>query len=267
VIEIPKYFGWPAVALIGYGVLWWSAQRAAYYPFRYPNGLWQLKDEIGVEDVWIEAADGVRLHAWWAKAEGARLVMLFLHGNAGNITHRAYKIVEMRRSGVSVLALDYRGYGRSEGKPSEAGLFQDGGAAYRHLLATGYEPRQIVLYGESLGTAVAIDVASRFQCAGLALEAPFTSGRELAGRVLPLIGPLIYRSYDSLGKIGRINVPLLFIQGTRDEVVPIEMGKRLFAAAPSPKEFWELPEADHNNVAFVAGPRFAERLREFYTRL
>jgi len=112
-----------------------------------------------------------------------------------------------------------------------------------------------------------VDLATKRPCAGLILEAPFASGSELAGRVLPLIGPLIFRDYNTIAKIDRVSAPMLFIQGTRDEVVPIAQGKRLFASVTARKEFWELPNADHNTVFESAGPEFVERLRRFYSSL
>ena len=111
--------------------------------------------------MWLQAADGVKLHAWWLKAPGSRVATLFLHGNAGNVTHRAGHMLAIAEAGSSVLVIDYRGYGRSEGRPDEAGLYADAEAAYQHLLAAGYTPDRIVLHGESLGTAVAVELASR----------------------------------------------------------------------------------------------------------
>lgn len=164
-----------------------------------------------------------------------------------------------------MLAIDYRGYGRSEGSPSERGLYRDSTAAYEWLRAKGYPPRRIFLHSESLGSAVAVELAARVPCAGVILEAPFSSGQAMAGRVLPLIGPLVFRGFDSLARIRNVRVPLLFIQGTRDEVVPIELGRRLYAAANQPKAFWEIPAAHHNDILETAGPAYREKLREFYS--
>jgi uncharacterized protein len=129
---------------------------------------------------------------WWIMAPQASLVTLYLHGNAGNVTHRFLQIREITAGGSSVLMLDYRGYGKSGGSPSEHGLYADADAAYLYLLDHGYSARHIVLQGESLGTAVAVDLASRKECAGVVLEAAFTSGRDVANTVLPLIGPYCF---------------------------------------------------------------------------
>jgi hypothetical protein len=262
-IRVPKYIGWPLLAAWAYGVLWFLAQRAAYFPARYPEGLWELQGQIGAEDVWLNP----KIHAWWVPVREARLATLFFHGNAGNLTHRAYRVPEWQAAGSSVLMVDYRGYGKSRGSPSEKGLYEDGDSAYQWLLARGYSPERIVIHGESLGTAVAVDLASRRKCGAVILEAPFTSGREMAGRLLPVLGPLIFRGFDQIGKIPRVEAPLLVIHGDRDEVLPFEMGQRLFEAAREPKQFWRVEGARHNDLIQRAGTRYRERLRQFYTGL
>src|SRR5258708_1725719 len=172
-----------------------------------------MGSELGAEDVWHSASDGVRIHAWWIAAPQAPLVTLYLHGNAGNLTHRFLQIREITAAGSSVLMLDYRGYGKSEGSPTEQGLYEDADAAYQYLLDRGYRFSQIVVQGESLGTAVAVDLASRKECAGVVLEAAFTSGRDLANTVLPVIGPMLFCGFDSKSKIAKIHATLLFFHG------------------------------------------------------
>ena len=138
---------------------------------------------------------------------------LFLHGNAGNLTHRYQSSREITAAGSSVLMIDYRGYGKSAGRPSEKGLFADAEAAYQYLMKNSMKnsrPEQVIVHGESLGTAVAVDLASRRPCGGVVLEAAFTSASDVAGTVLPVIGRLLIRSLDSRGKIAR-RVPTLFI--------------------------------------------------------
>jgi fermentation-respiration switch protein FrsA (DUF1100 family) len=163
--------------------------------------------------------------------------------------------------------LDYRGYGKSNGRPTERGIYIDAETAYDHLVKSGYLPNQIILHGESLGTAVAVDLASRRQCAAVVLEAPFTSGKDVARTVLPVIGPLLMWSFNSREKIGRIHAPMLFIHGNRDEIIPLQLGQALFAAAPEPKSFWIVPDAGHNNIVEAAGASYRERLRTFYESL
>jgi fermentation-respiration switch protein FrsA (DUF1100 family) len=266
-MQIPWYISWPIVVAFVVGILFIAASRAPYYPMMYPSGLWELQSKLGAKDVWLLTSDGVRLHAWWVMAPQASLVTLYLHGNAGNVTYRFLQIREITAAGSSVLMLDYRGYGKSGGSPSEHGLYADADAAYRYLLDCGYGAQHIVLQGESLGTAVAVDLASRKECAGVVLEAAFTSGRDVAKTVLPFIGPLVFRGFDSKSKIGKIRAPLLFLHGERDEIIPLKLGRSLFEAAPEPKWFIEVPGAGHNDLVETAGSSYRERLHEFYGQI
>ncbi|MBI3696360.1 MAG: alpha/beta hydrolase [Acidobacteria bacterium] len=265
--RVPKFVGWPLLAAWTYGVLSFLANRAAYYPLKFPQGFWKIQQHLGAQDLWLRAADGVRLHAWWIPAPEARVATLYLHGNGGNLTFRADAMQAIPSAGSSLLMLDYRGYGRSQGSPSEKGLYADAEAGYQHLLAAGYAPERIVVYGESLGTAVAVDLAARHKVAGVVLQAPFTSARDVAWRVLPLLGPMLVWGFDSKRKIPGIGVPLLILHGDRDEVIAFDLGRALFAAAREPKWFWTVRGAGHNDLIEVAGAEYAQRLREFYGRL
>jgi len=263
-MRIPKYIGWPLIAVWAYVVLYWLANRAVYYPLKYPQGWWQAQKELGAEDVWLHTRDGVKLHAWWIPVKDAGLATLYLHGNAGNLTFRVAHIREITAAGSSLLLIDYRGYGRSEGRPSEKGLYEDAEASYQHLLKAGWRPEQIVAHGESLGTAVAVDLAARHRVGGVVLEAPFTSARQVAAGILPLLGPLVIRGFDSRAKIGRLQAPLLIVHGDRDEIIPYDLGRALFAAAPEPKQFWTVHGSGHNDIVDTAGPAYRERLAGFY---
>jgi fermentation-respiration switch protein FrsA (DUF1100 family) len=163
--------------------------------------------------------------------------------------------------------LDYRGYGKSSGRPSEQGLYRDSEAGFIYLLGKGYRAERIILHGESLGTAVAIDLASRRPCAALILEAPFTSASDVAGTVVPFVGPLLVRSFNSLPKIRWIRVPKFFMQGDHDEVIPPRLGQELFALAQEPKMFWIVPGAGHNDILERAGSEYCRRLSAFYESL
>jgi fermentation-respiration switch protein FrsA (DUF1100 family) len=201
----------------------------------------------------LESADHVHLHCWYIARSEQALVTLFLHGNAGNLTHRYMHIREITAAGSSILIVDYRGYGRSAGHPSEKGLYMDADAAYQHLLNAGFQPEDIIVHGESLGSAVAVDLASRSRCGAVILEATFTAASEVAGSVLPVIGPLLVRSFDSRQKIGRVRAPILFIHGAADEIVPLRFGEALFDLAPQPKEFWTVSGSGHNDIVESAG--------------
>ena len=255
------------VAVCAYTALYFYANRAIYYPSRYPHGFWDLQSQVNAQDVWLNTPDGVKLHAWWVHREDTRLATLFLHGNAGNLTDRVPHIREIVAAGSSVLVPDYRGYGKSEGHPTEKGLYIDSETALAYLLGLGYRPREIVLHGESLGTAIAVDLAGRRPCAGLVLEAPFSSGSDVAATVFPVLGPVLVRSYNSVPKIRWILRPKLFIQGDRDEVVPLSLGQRLYVAAQAPKSFWVVEGAGHNNILETAGANYRERLSLFYAGL
>ncbi len=264
---MPIPLGIAISAAFAIGLLYYLANRAIYYPSKYPEGNWELQRAAGATDAWIETSDGVKIHGWWVQCEGSPFATLFLHGNAGNITDRTRRIQQIVAAGSSVLMIDYRGYGKSSGRPSEQGLYRDSEAGFIYLLGKGYRADQIILHGESLGTAVAIDLASRRPCAGLILEAPFTSASDVAGTVVPFVGPLLVRSFNSLPKIRWIRVPKLFLHGDRDEVVPLRLGQELFAAAQGSKTFWVIPGAGHNDILEVAGAEYERRLREFYGNL
>jgi fermentation-respiration switch protein FrsA (DUF1100 family) len=264
---VPIPFGIAIASAVAIGFLYYFANRAIYYPSKYPEGAWEQQGAVGASDAWMEASDGVKIHGWWVRREHSSLATLFLHGNAGNITDRARHVQEIAAAGSSVLILDYRGYGKSSGQPSEEGLYRDSDAGLDYLLGKGYRPGLIIVHGESLGTAVAVDLASRRPCAALILEAPFTSASDVAGTVLPFVGPLLIRSYNSLSKIQRIRVPEFFMQGDRDEVIPLRLGQKLFAAAQGSKTFWIIPGAGHNDILETAGGEYRLKLSAFYQSL
>ena len=266
-IEMSRLLGWSFVAAVGAGAIWFWAQRAVYFPSRYPDGYWETRDRLGAIDVWITTRDGVKLHGWWIAQPGARLATLYLHGNGGNVSHRQLHMRELPAAGTALLLIDYRGYGKSEGWPTEKGLYADADAGYDYLVRQGFAPNRIVAYGESLGTSVAVDLAARRPVAGVVLEAPFTSASEVAARVFPVIGPLVMRSYNTRAKIGRVSAPIFILQGDLDEVIPFELGQALYAAAPEPKQFWRVERAHHSDIPEVAATEYRERMRAFFAKL
>lgn len=234
-----------------------------FLPSKYPDGVWQLPAS-DVEDAWFTTSDGVKLHGWFAPHSSPRGVLLFLHGNAGNITHRDDRLMNLRRFGFSVLVFDYRGYGRSEGSPSEKGVLIDARAARAWLAQrAGVAEQDIVLWGESLGGGVAVDLAARDGARGLILESTFTSLPDVAAhhyRWLPV--RLLMRSrLDSLSLIGQYHGPLLWSHGTADEIIPYTIGQRLFDAANEPKEGISFNGGFHN------GPPHPEERKEFQAAL
>ena len=252
------------LAVLIYGAIYFAVSRLVYKPTRYPDGWWHTQGEVGAQDVWINTSDGLRLHAWWVEAPGSRLVTLYLHGNGANLARRTRHLREIAAAGSSVLILDYRGYGKSAGYPTERGLYRDADAGYDHLIGMGYQHRQIVLLGESLGSAVAADVARRRPCGGVILECGITSLSAIAGTIVPLVGRLFASGFNTRRKIAGVHAPLLIIHGDRDRMVPYAMGRALFDAANEPKSFWTVEGANHSDIISVAGPRYRARLREFY---
>lgn len=229
--------------------------------------------EIGLayEEVRLTTADGVRISGWYIPAAPPaprRRAVLFFHGNAGNISHRLQTIAVFHDLGLDTLIIDYRGYGRSGGRPSEKGLYLDAEAAYDWLRARPEtDPGAIVAFGRSLGGAVAIELARRRRLSALIVESAFASTAEIGGEVLPFLPVrlLVTQRFDSIGKVGSIRVPKLFLHGVDDEIIPFSHGERLFAAAAEPKRFvalagghndaFMLPENDYPEVlrAFIAG--------------
>jgi fermentation-respiration switch protein FrsA (DUF1100 family) len=226
---------------------------------------------LAYEEVEFTAEDGVRLHGWFVPASGARWTVLWFHGNAGNISHRLDNLLQMhRRLQVHVFIFDYRQYGRSQGRVSEQGTYLDARAALQTLQQRAdIDPQSVVLFGRSLGSAVAVELARHATCRALILESPFTSVPDMAARVLPLvpIGRLLRTRYDSLGKIAQIAVPLLILHGDRDDVVPFEHGQRLFAAAAEPKTFYTIPGAGHNDTYLVGGEAYWQAWEDFLATL
>ena len=224
------------------------------------------------EETFLAAEDGVKIHAWLLPVDGARLTVLVCNGNAGNISHRLDRASEMqRRLGVSVLLFDYRGYGRSEGGPDEEGTYRDARAAYHYLVQVkGLEPEALILFGESLGSAVAVQLAVEQPVGAAVLESPFTSIADMARSAypfLPPVGPLLRTRYETIAKVGKLRVPVLVLHGERDRIVPFAQGRRVFDAAPQPKRFFAIPGADHNDTYVTGGDAYWRVFKEFLDHL
>ena len=222
----------------------------------------------GASDVSLTTTDGLELGAWFVPAAGGeqRATVLVFPGNAGNRTARAPLARALAERGFSVMLFDYRGYGRSEGEPSEAGLYLDVRAAYDFLTGElGQDPGSIVLFGHSLGGAVAIDCAMDRRVAGLIVESTFTHLKDATRSSYPSLPLhlLVRRQFHSLEKVRRLTVPTLFIHGGSDGTLPLEHTQRLFREAPEPKELYVVPRAGHNDLYRYGGARYLRKLRKF----
>ena len=219
---------------------------------------------IPAEDVFLETGDDVRIHAYWVPSPGADRAVLFLHGNAGNASHRLGNAAALAGLGAHVLLLDYRGYGHSEGRPTEAGVYEDARTALAHLAERGVPPTRTVVFGRSLGGAVAVDLAQDRELAGVMLESTFTSVSDIArGLAGPVGAWLAGRRFESDAKIRRVSAPVLSLHGDRDTLIPIELGRRLFARAPRPVEFFTVAGAGHNDTVLRGGRAYFERIGAF----
>lgn len=215
----------------------------------------------GATDMWLKTADGIRIHGWRATGREAKATLVWSHGNGGNIDGRRSVLVALAARGLDVLAYDYRGYGQSEGSPTESGVYLDAEAAFDALVASGVPPTRIVCFGESLGGAVSIHLASQRPCAALAVVSTFTTLRDAARRHYGPLAILVGDRFDSLSRIGALGVPFFAAHGDQDEVVSYELGERLFAAAPEPKRFLRVPGARHNDV--FASTALLDAIAEF----
>jgi fermentation-respiration switch protein FrsA (DUF1100 family) len=241
--------------------------RLIFYPPRYPEGFASPQAYgLQVEEVWLTASDGIRLNAYFLPAAGSSKALLWFHGNAENIGMGLDHLKALARLGVNVLSVDYRGYGKSEGSPDEAGVYRDADAAYLYLLnSRRFSAENIFVYGHSLGGAVAVDLASRHPCGGLIVESSFTSVPEMARHIyhLPFAQYFPHSRFDSLAKIARVRAPVMIIHGIRDAVVPFEMGEKLFEAAGEPKTFLRIQEAGHDDPYVIGGDLYFYRLKAF----
>jgi len=243
-----------AAALAGYGVFVGGLYVAQRHLMYHPGGDLPVLAQsaiAGFEQVRLSTEDGLELLAWYLPAEGGRATLIVTHGNAGHIGHRTPKLAAYADAGYGLLLVEYRGYGGNPGKPDEDGLYLDAEAGFAFLESRGVLPERIVAYGESLGTAVAVEMAARYPVAAVILESPFTSIADVAAShywYVPMARWLVLDGFHAERRIERIDAPILMLHGARDSIVPTRMGENLFAAANDPKQFWLAPEADHNDL-------------------
>lgn len=241
-----------------------------YHPDTPTRAIVATPDSIGLthEPVKIPTDDGLTLDAWFVPAKDARGVVLFFHGNAGNISHRLQSIRLFNRLRLSTLILDYRGYGQSEGEPSEEGTYRDAEAAWRYLTdQRGIPPKQIVLFGRSLGAAVAAHAAKGRDAGALILESAFTSVPDMASDIywfLP-VRWLTRFDYDTEAALASVEIPVMIIHSPDDQIIPFAHGRALFAAAREPKRFLEI-NGGHNNGFLQSEQQYLEALNAFLAK-
>ena len=259
--------GFLIVIFLVLAMLAFLEKHLIYFPTKYPEGDWNPSG-LQFEDAWFEADDGTKLHGWYCPRENPRAHLVFAHGNAGNLSDRGpYVKFLCDQFGIAMLIFDYRGYGRSEGSPSEEGIYQDAKAA-RDWLAKreNLDPQEIVLFGRSLGGAAMVDLASKEGAKALILESTFSSAPDIAAHHYPFlpVRKMMKTRMDSISKIKNYHGPLLQCHGDADSVVPYKSGKKLFEAANDPKKFVTIPGGDHNNLP---SQEYFKALNEFIESL
>jgi uncharacterized protein len=241
-------------------------QFFVYHPDPWKDQDWKAYSGLPLEEVWFQSGDGTKLFGWYVEHAATSAVVLWCHGNAGNIINRLENLRELYRIGLSVFIFDYRGYGRSQGSPSEEGLYQDAVGAYDYLTRTRMiRPERIVIFGRSLGATVAAEVASQKPAAGLILESPFPSIEAVAKYHyggLP-VHWLLGAEFRLIDRLPHLSLPKLIIHGDQDDIIPLELGQQVFEAAKPPKSFYVIKGANHNNTYHVGGEPYFQRFAEF----
>ena len=242
--------------------------RFVFFP-DYPGRLagdWNPRN-LAVQDTWLTTSDGAKLHAWWIPNEKAKFTFLAFHGNAGNIADRAPIYEFLRDAPGNVLAVEYRGYGQSEGKPSEAGLYRDAATAYQYLInAKRIDPKTIISFGQSLGTAVAAHLAAQQQVGAVILEAPFPSAARLAKlifRFLPGLSFLVRGQFDTQARVQEIHAPIFIVHCRQDPVLPFTLGQEVYLASNPPKTLLEINGLCHEEASIIAREKYRAALQNF----
>jgi len=246
-----------------------SRSALEHYFLYFPSSLHEATPtQVGLpyEEISFQAADGTKLTGWLVPGAPESPVVLFCMGNAGNISHRLETLRLLHDLGLAVFIFDYRGYGKSKGKTSEKGLYEDVAGAMHVLGERGWTPERTIIFGRSLGAAVGLEAALRSPPAGLIMEAAFTNipamGRHHYPLVNFLLGWLVEAEFDNLAKIRDLVPPLLIIHGSNDSICPPVMAEELYAAAPAEKELLLIQGAEHNDAQVIGGDRYRNALSE-----
>lgn len=240
-------------------------EKFLYYPDRLPVQMPPPRWAPDAREVWMEADDGVRIHGLWWPEPAGRPVVLFLHGNAQEVYSWSLVSEDLAALDCRLLLIDYHGYGKSGGEPHEAGLYADGRAAVRWLADQGVNAKDTIVFGKSLGGAVACYIASIYSIKGLVLESTFTSLASVAHKLFPFAPEYTPDEavYNSISKLPDIHCPVLVIHGDGDALIPFEEGMALYEAAGEPKEFLVVRGAGHNDVSMRAGEGYGSFIRRW----
>lgn len=238
-----------ALYIVGALVLYFMQRRVTFSPD--PTRVLVSAVAVpGLHEVLLETSDRLKLYCWWVRAKPGKPTLLFFHGNGGNVANREEKFLQLSKAGFGVFMLGYRGFGGSEGHPSEAAFVGDAQLAYSYLIEQGLSANDVVIYGESIGTSVAVQLATKVKTAALILEAPMYSVLSIAQDRYPYlpVRPFLRDKFETNMFIEKVSVPLLIVHGTDDGVINLASGQRLFEAANEPKTFYEVRGAEHNNL-------------------
>lgn len=250
------------------GLMFFQQKQMIFFPM---SKLYQTPVQWGLdyEDVSISTADDVQLHGWFIPHAESEQVLLFFHGNAGNISHRRDSIEVFHRLGLNVFIIDYRGYGRSKGSPSEQGLYRDADAAWRYLTEEkDYAADQILIFGRSLGGVVAAKLASGVEARGLILESTLSSAHDFARAVFPILSRLVVMRYDfnTLEYIQHVQYPVMILHSPTDEIMPFQLGEKVYQAANQPKQFISM-RGSHNSGFVLSQPEYEQQLESWLNTL
>ena len=263
-------------------------ERLIFIPSKYPNGNWESPQferldnnrSLRIETCEFSSKDGHKLHGWYCYVEPTeeertsgnstpRKILFWCHGNAGNLSDRYDEIKLMMQLPIDIFIFDYRGYGKSEGRPTEHGMYMDTEAAWDYLIKVrNNDPKDIIIFGKSLGGAAAIDLASKVEAAGLIVQSSFTSLPDMAAVTFPFIPKFLIRTkMDSFTKIKKVACPKLIIHSRIDEIIPYRLGKKLFENAKAPKTFHEIPDATHNDLLIMYDSNYGKTMKNFIESL
>ncbi|MCK9614499.1 MAG: alpha/beta hydrolase [Candidatus Omnitrophica bacterium] len=238
-------------------------QRNLFFPFREIN---YTPQEIGLsyEDIYFATQDNKKINGWFIPSKNAKYAILFFHGNAGNISHRLDKIKIFHDLGLNIFIIDYRGYGNSEGKPSETGFYLDARASYGYLIdKLKIKPSSIILYGESLGGAVAFELATQVDVLAIITEETFSSVRDVAKDIYPFLPSFfVGDKFNSVSRIGKLTIPKLIVHSKDDEMIPFKHAQKLYESAKDPKMLVAI-SGSHNSAFLDSGKDYKNHIREF----